>query len=167
MAFGLLTLPPRLWKRRSMRVTDMTILAGRHVQNASHADGPRDRIFIRDYVIPVYVGVYPEEQGVTQNVGFSIEAIVGPEVKSVNDQIAEVPSYDNLMQAVKDVTGAGHINLVETMADRIATHILADGRIASVRIRIEKLDRDPAAVGVEIVRPRGGLRHAEFTGSAR
>lgn len=148
-------------------MTNMAKLAGRHVQQAAHSEGPRDRIFVRELVLPIYVGVYPEEQGVTQNVGFSIEAIVAPEVHSEHDQISEVPSYDNLINAVKDVTGAGHINLVETIAERIADHILSDDRIAAVRVRVEKLDREPDAVGVEIVRPRGGLRHAEFTGSAR
>lgn len=148
-------------------MTEMAKLAGRHIQNSSHAEGPRDRIFVRDLILPVYVGVYPEEQGVTQRVGFSIEAIVRPDVQSSHDQIAEVPSYDNLITAVKEVTAAGHINLVETMAERIASHILSDDRIVFVRVRVEKLEREPAAVGVELVRPRGGLRHAEFTGSAR
>ncbi len=148
-------------------MTDMAKLAGRHIQNAAHAEGPRDRIFVRELILPVHVGVYPEEQGITQKVGFSIEAIVRPDVQSKHDQIAEVPSYDNLINAVKDVTGSGHINLVETMAERIAEHILSDERIAAVRVRVEKLEREPEAVGVEIVRPRGGLRHAEFTGSVR
>ncbi len=148
-------------------MTDMAKLAGRHIQNAAHAEGPRDRIFVRDLVLPIEAGVYPEEQGRKQKVGFSIEAIVRPDVQSEHDQIAEVPSYDNLIKAAKEVTGAGHINLVETIAERIAEHILADDRIVSVRVRVEKLEFEPAALGVEIVRPRGGLRHAEFTGSVR
>ena len=68
---------------------------------------------------------------------------------------------------MKDVTSEGHINLVETIAERIAAHILADTRIVSVRVRVEKLEFEPAALGVAIVRPRGGVRHAEFTGSVR
>ena len=37
-----------------------------------------------------------------------------------HDQIAEVPSYDNLVEAVHATLAEGHINLVETMAEQIA-----------------------------------------------
>lgn len=116
-----------------------------------------DRIFVRDMVLDCHIGVYDEEQGVTQKVGFTIEAAIAPDVHSVKDEIVEVPSYDNLSDAVKAVVGKGHINLVETLAEEIAERILQDGRILSVRVRIDKLERGPAAVGVEIVRPRGGV----------
>jgi 7,8-dihydroneopterin aldolase/epimerase/oxygenase len=55
---------------------------------------------------------------------------------------------------VKSIVGAGHINLVETLAARIAERCLLDQRIVSVLVRVEKLERGPEAVGVEIVRSR-------------
>ena len=120
----------------------------------SRLDGVvRDRIFVRGLVLPVAIGVYDEEQGVTQKVGFTIEASVAPGSPQ-RDAIAEVPSYDDLVGAVRAVVAAGHINLVETMAERIAERCLADKRIVSVLVRVEKLERGPASVGVEIVRPR-------------
>jgi len=143
-------------------MTDMTILAGRLLQQPRDASAVFDRIFVRELVLDCAIGVYPEEQGVTQKVGFSIEATIAPDVASRHDQIAEVPSYDDLSNAVKDTLAAGHINLVETMAERIADKILSDKRILSVRIRIEKLERGPAAVGVEIVRPRTVMSAGDF-----
>jgi len=120
----------------------------------SRLDGVvRDRIFVRGLVLPVAIGVYDEEQGVTQKVSFTIEASVAPGSPQ-RDAIAEVPSYDDLVGAVRAVVAAGHINLVETMAERIAERCLADKRIVSVLVRVEKLERGPASVGVEIVRPR-------------
>ncbi|MCH9807892.1 MAG: dihydroneopterin aldolase [Alphaproteobacteria bacterium] len=133
-------------------MTDMSILAGRLHQRSAH--GQYDRIFVRDLILDCHIGVYEEEKGVTQKVGFSIEAAVAPEIASRHDQIAEVPSYDNLVDAVNETLSEGHINLVETMAENIARLILADARIVWVRVRIDKLERGPAAVGVEIVRPR-------------
>lgn len=114
-----------------------------------------DRIFVRDLVLDCELGVYPEEKGVTQKVGFSIVAAVSPDVGTRADKIAEVPSYDDLANAVKAIMAEGHINLVETIAERIAQRVLQEKRIIAVRVRIEKLERGPAAVGVEIVRPRG------------
>jgi 7,8-dihydroneopterin aldolase/epimerase/oxygenase len=133
----------------------------------SRLDGViRDRIFVRGLVLPVAIGVYDEEQGVTQKVSFTVEAAVAPGVSPQKDAIADVPSYDDLVGAVRAVVAAGHINLVETMAERIAERCLSDKRIVSVLVRVEKLERGPASVGVEIVRPRtavpaGGLAHVK------
>lgn len=114
-----------------------------------------DRIFVRDLVLDCELGVYAEEKGVTQKVGFSITAAVSPDASSITDEISEVPSYDDLIKLVKSIMSDGHINLVETIAERIAARALEEKRILAVRVRIEKLERGPAAVGVEIVRPRG------------
>ncbi|HEX9881154.1 MAG TPA: dihydroneopterin aldolase [Hyphomicrobium sp.] len=121
---------------------------------AGRLDGAADRIFVYGLVLPVALGVYEEEQGVTQKVSFTIEAAVAPSVAPMGDAIAEVPSYDDLVGAVRTVVGDGHINLVETLAERIADRCLRDRRIVSVLVRVEKLERGPASVGVEIVRPR-------------
>lgn len=139
-------------------MSDMAILAGRAVQRPDVDETPADRIFVRDLVLPVHIGVYDEEQGVTQRVGFSVEAVCAVSGGARHDEIAEVPSYDDILKIIHAIVGAGHINLVETVAEMIAARCLADPRIASVRVRVEKLERGPAAVGVEIVRPmrRGG-----------
>ena len=113
-------------------MTEMSILAGRLQQRVG--EGQYDRIFIRDLILDCHVGVYEEEQGTTQKVGFSIEAAVAPEISSQHDQIAEVPSYDNLVEAVHATLAEGHINLVETMAEQIAQHILA-GADAVINLR--------------------------------
>ncbi len=114
----------------------------------------RDRIFVRGLVLPVAIGAYDEEQGVTQKVSFTIEAAVASSAAPQRDALADVPSYDDLVGAVRAVVAEGHINLVETMAERIAERCLSDKRIASVLVRVEKLERGPESVGVEIVRPR-------------
>jgi dihydroneopterin aldolase len=141
-------------------MTEVSTLAGRLQQRAS--EDQYDRIFVRDLILDCHIGVYEEEKGVTQKVGFSIEAAVAPEIKSQHDQIAEVPSYDGLIEAVHATLAEGHINLVETMSEHIASQILQDKRIVWVRVRIDKLERGPGAVGVEIVRPRGSGRPSAF-----
>jgi dihydroneopterin aldolase len=49
-----------------------------------------------------------------------------------------------------------HFNLLETMAERVAQHCLADSCVESVRVRIEKPDIMPScrSVGIEIERRR-------------
>jgi dihydroneopterin aldolase len=120
---------------------------------AAAGDVSRDFIFVRDFVLGVNVGVYAEEKGVTQEISFSIEAYLSPGVKSVADDIAEVPSYADIIDGIEAIARQGHIELVETFAERIAAHCLKDRRIAAVRVRLEKLERGPRR-GVEIFRKR-------------
>lgn len=136
-------------------MSELSVLASRAIGRREEPEIVRDKIFVRDYVLPIHIGVYPEEQGITQKVGFTVEAEVASAGAARHDMIAEVPSYDDILKGIRAIIAEGHINLVETLAERIAAHCLADPRIARVRVRIEKLERGPEAVGVEIVRPVG------------
>ena len=142
-------------------MTVMRTLASGLAQQLRIGETQRDRIFVRELVLPCSIGAYPEELGVTQKVSFTIEAEIDNEVRARHDKIREVASYDDLVAAVRAVVAAGHINLVETMAERIAAKCLEDRRIAAVRVRVEKLERGPAGVGVEIFRIRPQVTHGE------
>lgn len=113
----------------------------------------RDGIFVKDWVIDCNIGVYAEEKGVTQKVRLSVDAYHAPDVRVAGDDMASVPSYTEIIDAVSAITADGHINLLETFAEAIAARVLADRRIAGVRVRIEKLERGPVR-GVEIYRTR-------------
>jgi 7,8-dihydroneopterin aldolase/epimerase/oxygenase len=120
-----------------------------------------DSIFVHDFVVDCNVGVYAEEQGVTQKVRFTVEARLAKDVFSVDDEMAEVPSYADIIDIIVALARGGHINLVETFAERIAEHVLADKRIAAVRVMLEKLERGPLR-GVEIIRPAMKAAAREF-----
>lgn len=111
-----------------------------------------DSIFVRDFVVDCNVGVYAEEQGVTQRVRFTVDARLARDVFTVDDNMADVPSYADIIDFIVALARAGHINLVETFAERIAEHVLSDKRIVAVRVMLEKLERGPLR-GVEIIRP--------------
>jgi dihydroneopterin aldolase len=113
-----------------------------------------DRVFIHDLVLDVEIGVYTHEKGVTQRVRFSVDVDVLPAGAALDDDIARAFDYDTIIQGIKDIIAQGHINLVETLADRIAEHCLAHPRASSALVKIEKLDKEPGAVGVEIVRAK-------------
>ncbi len=120
-----------------------------------------DTIFVSDYVVDCNVGVYAEEQGVTQKVAFTVEARLATSVHSANDEMAEVPSYADIIDFIVGLARGGHINLVETFAERIAANCLKDKRITAVRIKLEKLERGPLR-GVEIIRPASKIAGREF-----
>jgi dihydroneopterin aldolase len=110
-----------------------------------------DKIFVSGYVIDCNIGVYAEEKGVTQKVRLTVDAYLAPGVRSTVDEMIEVPSYTDILDAISEITGRGHINLVETLAEDLAAMLLRDARIGGVRVLIEKLERGPIR-GVEIYR---------------
>jgi dihydroneopterin aldolase len=129
--------------------------AGRVSSGGTSTEAPFDRVFVHDLVLDAEIGVYTHEKGVTQRARFSVDIEVIPSGEAVEDQIGRVLDYDMIIATIKDILAQGHINLVETLADEIATRCLAHPRAASVKVKIEKLDKEPGAVGVEIIRRRG------------
>ena len=61
---------------------------------------------------------------------------------------------DTVIAAIRTLVAAGHVNLVETLAERVAAQCLAQQGVLWTKVRVEKLDiaPDAAAVGVEIFR---------------
>lgn len=113
-----------------------------------------DRVFVHDFVLDAEIGVYTNEKGVTQRVRFSVDVDVKPGKATLGDDIANALDYDTIINGIKSILARGHIHLVETLAEDIAAHCLAHPRAARVRVRVEKLDKEPGAVGVEIVRAK-------------
>jgi len=112
-----------------------------------------DIIFLRDFLTAVEIGAYAHERGAKQRVLFNIEASVTRAAAHADDMRA-IFSYDVILDAIRLVTGRGHIDFIETIAEDVAAIVLKHPRVASVRVRVEKLDLVPGSVGVEIRRER-------------
>lgn len=113
------------------------------------------KVFVRDLVLPCRIGVYSHEKLGEQRVRINLELICG-EHPAINDEHANVVCYDQIITEIKQLIGIEHINLVETLAERIAALCLADHRVHQAKVRVEKLDvfAEAEAVGVEIERSR-------------
>ena len=113
-------------------------------------------VFIRDFVLPCNIGVHRHEKEGPQRVRINLDLSVREGDAAVNDSIGNVVCYEDVATGVRAIVSTGHINLVETLAERLASFCLQDSRVEAVRVRVEKLDilPDAASVGVEIVRTR-------------
>jgi dihydroneopterin aldolase len=112
-----------------------------------------DRIFVRDFVLPVSIGAYAHERNKPQNVRFNVDVrVLRPD--HVAADIRDVFSYDVIIDGIRMIVAQDHIPLVETLAERIAALILAHPRVIKATVRVEKLDIGPGGVGVEITRER-------------
>ena len=123
-------------------------------------------VFLRDLVLSASIGVYPHEHAAPQRVRINIDLGVEDDgaralsrVRVGRDDLSRVVDYEKVAATVRSIVAAGHIRLVETLAERIAEACLTDPRVHLARIRVEKLDifADAASAGVEIERRQADL----------
>jgi dihydroneopterin aldolase len=131
-----------------------------HPRYADAARATR-RMFVRDLVLAASIGVYPHEHEHRQRVRINLDLAVaddGAEKLSRAavgaDELGRVVDYEAIVNRARAIVGAGHVQLVETLAERLAEACLMDARVRLVRVCVEKLDvfAEAAAVGVEIER---------------
>jgi dihydroneopterin aldolase len=113
-----------------------------------------DKIFVRDFVLPVRIGAYSFEHGHAQKVRFDVTAEVMRVTRSPED-MRHVVTYDLIMDGIRAVVARGHVELAETLAEQIAAFVLENPRVTRVKVRVEKLELGPGGVGVEIERKQG------------
>ncbi len=114
-------------------------------------NGAYDKICVRDLVLPVHIGVWDDELNAAQPVRFSVELWATPGHRP--GDLSSVISYDFIIGGIEDIARQGHVQLTETLAERIAAHCLSHRRALKVRVTVEKIGRIPgASLGCEIVR---------------
>ncbi|WP_324753034.1 dihydroneopterin aldolase [Roseovarius sp. Pro17] len=119
---------------------------------ASAPDGPLDRISLRDHIVEVEIGAFQAERGITQRICFNVVVEVRPAGDDLDDDVDRILSYDRVTEAIAAELAEERLNLLETLAENVAERILAEPQAVRTFVRIEKLDRGPGALGVEIVR---------------
>lgn len=128
----------------------------KRVQPLRMADAARQlyHVFIRDLVVPCTIGIHDHERDAPQRVRLNLDLAVHEPANAINDTYANVVCYEQIANNVRELIARGHVNLVETLAEDIASICLENIRVRSVRVRVEKLDimADAASVGVEIER---------------
>jgi len=121
---------------------------------AAAADQPLDRISLRDHIVEVEIGAFQVERDLTQRLAFNVVVEVAPVTAPLEDDVDRILSYDKVTEAIATELATERLNLLETLADNVAARILAEPQARRVFLRIEKLDRGPFKLGVEIVRSR-------------
>lgn len=111
-------------------------------------------VFVRDLDVEAVVGVHAHEKLAPQPLRISIDLSVREAPEGHGDRLDAVICYEQVVRAVQSICAAEHVNLIETLAERIAAHCLADKRVHAVRVAIEKPEafEECASVGVEIER---------------
>ncbi|MFZ5669487.1 MAG: dihydroneopterin aldolase [Pseudomonadota bacterium] len=112
------------------------------------------RVFVRGLKVEAEIGVYAHEHGHTQPLIVDVELDV---TAAHAERLAETVNYERIARDARAIAAEGHIELVETFAERLAGRCLADPRVTRARVRVEKplaLAPDAQAAGVEITAVR-------------
>jgi dihydroneopterin aldolase len=112
-------------------------------------------VFIRNLELPAQIGVHHHEVGTNQPVRINVDLAV-EDLIDLGDDLKKVVDYGVIEGKIRAIIAEGHLNLVETLAERIAAACFEDVRIKTVWVRVEKLHALSAAesAGVEIERSR-------------
>lgn len=113
-------------------------------------------VFVRGLELIGSIGIYEHEKRYEQRIVVSIELAVRDDYDGRSDRIGDVYNYEEAIGTIKRIVDSGHVNLLETLAERIAEGCLSNDCVERVAVRLEKPDILPScqAVGIEIVRRR-------------
>ncbi len=111
-------------------------------------------VFVRGLEIQSVVGVYEHEKLASQRLIISVDLNVVENASTHGDKLENVVCYEGIVRNIQELCNQGHVNLIETLAERIAENCLEDKRVLAVRVCIEKPDIMPEcqSVGIEIER---------------
>ena len=113
------------------------------------------RIFIRDFRLPVSIGIHDFEKDAPQTVVVNVELLLGPTEKAHGDRIANVLNYDIVHDGIVALARSRHFNLQEALVDAIIDLCLEQPGVVEERVSTEKPDvYKDCRVGYEAVRRR-------------
>jgi dihydroneopterin aldolase len=111
-------------------------------------------LFVRNLLVPARIGVYDQEQGRPQELRINLCVTLRPPF-DWGDRIEDVLNYDRLRQGILDLLAEGHINLLETLGERIVQMCFAYRQVQGVHVQIAKLEAHAdCEVGYETLRRR-------------
>jgi 7,8-dihydroneopterin aldolase/epimerase/oxygenase len=113
------------------------------------------KIFLKNYVLPINIGVHDFEKIAPQRIVINVELYVSlAKTTPSGDDLAEVLDYDFIRETLKAILARGHIQLQETLCDAFISALMNNPLVIAARVSSEKPDVyiDCEAVGIEIFR---------------
>jgi dihydroneopterin aldolase len=118
-----------------------------------HDETTADEIHIEELEISAHVGVPEEERATPQRLTVSITLWPKHDARDLGDQIDRTVNYSAVADAARNFVRDQSFNLIETVADRLAMHLLKNFRVQKITIELRKFPfEDAKHVSVTITR---------------
>ncbi len=99
-----------------------------------------DQIFINDLRVNAIIGVYDNERVARQPLIINVVLTTDLSKAAETDNLADAVDYDTIAKKISHIAKNTNFQLLETLAVNLANACLADDKIYSVTIKIEKPD---------------------------
>jgi len=95
-----------------------------------------DRIHIEQLEVHGRVGVPDSERAEPQRL--SLDVTLWPEIAEPRDDISDTVNYSEVAESLKQFVGQRDYKLIETLAEKIAAHLLAQFDLRKVEVEVRK-----------------------------
>jgi 7,8-dihydroneopterin aldolase/epimerase/oxygenase len=99
---------------------------------------PYDYIFIEDFQISSKIGTTAEERAFPQVVNLSCRIELPLHTAGKSDHLSDTIDYAAVINEIQLIVTSHEFNLVETLAETVAEHLLKHKMIEAVDVRISK-----------------------------
>ncbi len=115
-----------------------------------------DIIFIESLRAETQIGIYPREKALPQSVEIDLKIGHSTASAGASDDIRDTVDYAVVVERLREDLAARHFNLLEALAEHVATLLLEEFGATWVRVSIAKLGmmRGVKRVGIVIERGR-------------
>ena len=97
-----------------------------------------DRITLTGLRVRGHHGVYPTERRNGQDFVLDVTLWLDTSLAARSDDVRDTVHYGELADRLAAVLAGDPVNLLETLADRLATTCLADPRVAACEVTVHK-----------------------------
>jgi dihydroneopterin aldolase len=115
------------------------------------------RVFIEGLEVIASIGIHPHEREARQRILVDVELDMTGAPTPKDDRLSETADYEAIAREIETMAREGHVQLAETLAERIACRLLADARVVRARVRVSKPEAlsNARGCGGEVVVSRG------------
>lgn len=140
-----------LFKTITTAKADKNIVPFQKVQS-----GVSQEIFIQGLTLDMFIGVFESEKKAKQRVIVDANIEVTPTQNWQADDVANIVSYADVIEIVKNIAAQGHIDLVETFAEKIIEECFKSPAILKMSVSVAKPDiiEGVESVGAKITRQK-------------
>ena len=110
------------------------------------------KVFIKDLILNISVGIHSFEKNKKQRVKFNIEILTDPYVSPNNKDLNSILNYEDIVMEIEKLTASKHHELLEDLAENIFDILFKIKLVKKINLKLEKLDilKKTKSVGIEV-----------------
>ena len=114
------------------------------------------KILINELTLDAFIGIHDFEKKKKQKISISLSLDVDDNISGIEHKIENFVSYEHIVADIKSLLKNGHIDLLETLGEKIVDLCFKDERVMTIKIKLEKLEvfKETSSVGIEIFRKK-------------